>query len=316
MFDRKKQLSWAKLKVGIVITLALLIVFLVIIFSGGIKSLLQRQETVKILIADVKGLRAGASVRVAGVDVGNVEEIKLHEKYGTIVTVSINKDVINFLRKDAKASVQTIGLLGDKYVEIWPGKSQDLFDKSRFMEGYSQTEIKEIIGVASNALVQMDRLIEKINTLISDIQESKGTVYRFLKDPTLYNNFNSLVSELKITTNEIRSGSLGMISRDREIYQKLTTILSNLEKISNKLNSSEGSLARLINEPELYENLLSSSQKIDRLLREIENSEGTLTLLLKDKQTASDLKQTIQELKSLLEEIKKDPKKFFKFSVF
>ncbi len=316
MFDRKKQLSWAKLKVGIVISLAFSIVFFVIIFSGGIKSLFQRQETVKILIPDVKGLRAGAPVRVAGVEVGNVEEIKLDEKYGTIVTVSINKDVFNFLRKDAKASVQTIGLLGDKYVEIWPGKSQDLFDKSQFMEGYSQIEIKEIIGVASNALVQMDRLIEKINTLISDIQESKGTVYSFIKDPTLYNNLTSLVSELKITTNEIRSGSLGMISRDKEIYHKLNNILSNLEKISNKINTSEGSLSRLINEPELYENLLSLSQKIDRLLGQIENSEGTLALLLRDKQTASDLKQTIQELRSLLEEIKKDPKKFFKFSIF
>ncbi len=316
MFDRKKQLRWASLKVGIVITLTLLIVFIVIIFSGGIKSLFQQQEIIKVAVSDVKGLRPGAPVRVAGVDVGAVNEIKLDKNFGTIVTIAINKDILNFLKKDAKASVQTIGLLGDKYLEISTGTAQESFNKSQVMEGYPQTEIRDIIGIASSALIRIDKLIKDVDTLISEMRDAKGTVYKLLKDPTLYNNLNSITAELKITIEEIRTGTLGMISKDKELYKNFTNTIKNFEEISNKVNNSSGSLGKFINEPELYENLLNSSKKLDRLLNEIENSEGTISLLLKDKQTATDLKQSIRELKELIEEIKKDPKKFFKFSVF
>lgn len=72
----------------------------------------------------------------------------------------------------------------------------------------------------------------------------------------------------------------------------------------------------MINDPTLYDSLLESSKKLDNLLQAIEESEGTLGLLLKDKNTAEDLKQSIRELKELIEEIKKNPKKFFKFSIF
>jgi phospholipid/cholesterol/gamma-HCH transport system substrate-binding protein len=62
--------------------------------------------------------------------------------------------------------------------------------------------------------------------------------------------------------------------------------------------------------------MVNVSQRLNNLLNEIEKSQGTLSLLLRDKQTAEDLKQSIKEIKELIEEIKRNPKKFFKFSVF
>lgn len=316
MFDRKKQLKWANLKVGIVITITLLIVFIVIIFSGGIQKLFQQRDIIKIAISDVKGLRKGATVMVAGIGVGEVREIKLNKEFGTIVTVTINKEILTFLKKDAKASVQTMGLLGDKYLEITPGDSEEPFDKSKIMEGYSQTEIRDIIAVVSSTLIRIDTLINNVNKMITEIRDSKGTVYKFLKDPSFYNNLNNTISELKITIEEIRTGSLGMLSKDKELYQKFASTIKNFEEISNRVITSSGSFGKFINEPELYDSLVKSSKKLDKLLLEFENSEGTFSLLLRDKQIAEDLKQSVRELRELIEEIKKNPKKFFKFSVF
>ncbi|MCL6495500.1 MAG: MlaD family protein, partial [Ignavibacterium sp.] len=98
MFDRKKQLKWASLKVGIVITVTLLIIFFVIVFSGCIQGLFKQRTSLNIYITDVKGLRKGAPVRVAGVDIGAVQEIKLSKEHGTVVKVSIDKDVLNYLK--------------------------------------------------------------------------------------------------------------------------------------------------------------------------------------------------------------------------
>lgn len=316
MFDRKKQLRWANLKVGLVVTLTLAIVFLVIVFSGGIQKIIQKTEYIRIAISDVKGLRKGAPVRVAGIDVGEVKEIRLSKDFGTIVTVSLNREILDFLKKDAKASVQTIGLLGDKYVEISPGNANEPFNKANIMEGYPQSEIRDIISVASSTLMRIDTLINNFDRLLADIKESKGTAYKFLKDPSLYDNLTSLIYQLKSATEEIRTGSLGMISRDKEMYYRLSASVKNLEELSNKIITSSGSLGKLINEPDLYENLTNSSKKLDKLISDIENSEGAFKLILKDRDTAEELKKTVKELRELIEEIRKNPKKFFKFSVF
>lgn len=316
MFDRKKQLRWASLKVGIVVTVTLLIIFFVIVFSGGIQSLFKERVSFNIYIEDVQGLRKGAPVRVAGVDVGVVNEIKLSRDYGTVVKVSVDKNILDYLKSDATATVQTIGLLGDKYIEIFPGESSENFDPSKGMYGHPQTEAREIIQVAASTMKRIEGLVQKIDSLITKIDKSEGTVTKLLNDPSIYNNLNSTVLELKKTVQEIRSGSIGMISRDKELYQRLSNALKNFEEASNKIASQQGSFGRMLNDPALYENLLKSSQRLEALLQEIEKSEGTLKMLIKDKALADDLKQSIKELKELIEEIKKNPKKFFKFSVF
>ncbi len=316
MFDRKKQLRWASLKVGVVITVTLLIIFFVIMFSGGIQSLFRERVPFNIYTSDVRGLRSGAPVMVAGVDVGEVKKITLSREHGIVVKVLVNKDVIPHLKADAKARIQSLGLLGDKYVEISPGEAQQSFDPSKGMYGEPQTEIKDIVATASSTLSNVENFIKKLDKFIAKFDESQGTFSKLLSDPALYNNLNSAVAELKETLKEIRYGSLGMLARDKDFYERLSNSLKNLENASNKIASSEGSLGKLINEPTLYENLLRSSQKLDAILKEIETSEGTLALLLKDKNTAEDLRQSIKEIKELIEEIKKNPKKFFKFSVF
>ncbi|WP_353683941.1 MlaD family protein [Thermodesulfovibrio sp. 3907-1M] len=316
MFDRKKQLRWASLKVGIVITTTLLIIFFVIIFSGGIQSFFQKRVLMNIYISDVKGLRKGAPVRVAGVDVGEVKDIKLSKEYGTVVRVLIDKKVLGYLKSDARATVQTIGLLGDKYIEIFPGESQESFDISKAMHGYPQTEVREIIAVAASTMNKIEGLIQKIDFLITKVESAEGTIPKLITDPSLYNNLNSTVLELKRTVQEIRLGSIGMISRDKELSQRLANALKNFEEASNKISSQQGTLGKMINDPALYESLLNSSQRLENLLKEIEDSEGTVKMLIKDKKAAEDLKQSIKELKELIEEIKKEPKKFFKFSIF
>lgn len=316
MFDRKKQLKWASLKVGVVITLTLLIIFFVVVFSGGIQDLLKEKTSLNIYIEDVKGLRKGAPVRVAGIDVGTVKEIKLSKEHGVVVKVSIEKEVLEYLKSDAKATVQAIGLLGDKYIEIFPGNSQEKFDVSKGLYGYPQTEIREIITVATSTMTKIEGLIQRVDSLITKIESSQGSIAKLINDPSLYNNLNSLVLDLKKTLEEIKSGSIGMIARDEELYQRLSNTLKNFEETSKKIYTQQGTLGKIINDPSLYESLLRSSQKLDNFLQEIERSEGTLKLLISDKTLADELKQSIIELRSLIEEIKKNPKKFFKFSIF
>ena len=75
------------------------------------------------VFSDVGGLKEGASVVIAGVDVGRVKRIQM-DNYEAKVTMSINKGVK--IQEDAIASVKTRGLIGEKYIQISPGGSDKI----------------------------------------------------------------------------------------------------------------------------------------------------------------------------------------------
>src|SRR5574340_444008 len=147
MYEIKKQLAWAKLKIGIVISIALLTLLLTAVFTGNIANILSPKELIKIDIRDAAGLRTGSPVWFAGIEVGSVKSIDLSPQYGIIVTVSVNRDVMGYLKKDSHATVQTMGLLGDKYVELSSGSpAAPGLRSGEILEGAAETSAKEMVA--------------------------------------------------------------------------------------------------------------------------------------------------------------------------
>jgi phospholipid/cholesterol/gamma-HCH transport system substrate-binding protein len=92
----------------------------------------------------VGGLKEGASVEIAGVEIGRVEKISL-ANYQARVMMRINAEVK--LQEDTIASVKTKGLIGEKYVRISPGGSEALIPAGgRIREVEPPLDIEELIG--------------------------------------------------------------------------------------------------------------------------------------------------------------------------
>src|SRR5512142_203381 len=119
-----KRLKWAKLRVGIVITVALIVVFLAVMFSGHIEDLFSTQAVIYADCSDVRGLRPGAPVWFSGIEIGKVRTLSFHKGREIRVSLAIQRDVIQHLRKDSSATILTLGLLGDKYLELGAGSSE------------------------------------------------------------------------------------------------------------------------------------------------------------------------------------------------
>ena len=94
--------------------------------------------------ASVSGLKPGVSVEIAGVDVGKVESITLHD-YSADVLMKIRTGIR--LQEDTIASIRTRGLIGDKYVNLSPGASDRLISPGgKIRETESAVDIEELIG--------------------------------------------------------------------------------------------------------------------------------------------------------------------------
>jgi phospholipid/cholesterol/gamma-HCH transport system substrate-binding protein len=326
MFDVKKQLMWSKLKVGAVITLALATLFFTVFFAGGIENILSPKVEVQAQIHDVKGLRKGSPVWLSGIEIGSVKEIHLHPQYGAVITLALNKSAMQYVKKDSRASVLTMGLLGDKYVELSAGTPEaGIIKPGDMIAGAAQLELKDVMEVGTVSIQRMSDFIKKLDNLLTKIERGEGTVTKFLTDPTLYDNLRDATKSLSLTLKDIRDarGSIKLLMEDPALYNNLLAASSSLEGLSRKMNESSGTLKKMIEDPTLYNRLLATtasveefSTKLNSVLEKIDKGDGLAGTLMNDKELAKELKDTVAEMRQLVKDIKADPKKYFKFSVF
>ncbi len=285
MFDMKKQLQWSKLKVGLVVTLAILTLFTAVFFAGNIEQIFLPRIELKAQFQDVKGLRRGAPVWIFGTEVGSVKNIHLSPAHGAIVTMSVDKRAQGFIKKDSQASILTMGLLGDKYVELSPGSpSAEPIHPREIIKGSAQIEFSDIMGTAAITIEKLDELIIKLDRFVAKIETGQGTIAKFFTDPAVYNNLNNTTHTLSLLLEDIKNsqGTIKMLIEDPSLYHKMLTAASSIEELSRTINESSGTLKRLVEDPSLYNKALAAISSIEELSRRMNESSGTLKRLVED----------------------------------
>ena len=326
MFETKKQLRWSKLKAGLVITIACLALLVAVFFAGNIEKMFSPKAELKVAFRDVRGLRRGAPVWIFGTEVGSVRNIHLDPVHGAIVTISLNKDALRFLKKDSQASIMTMGLLGDKYIELSAGSPQgEPLQPGEIIKGTEPIQFSQLMETTGVAIEKMGDFINKLDIIVTKIEEGQGSLAKFFTDPTIYNNLKKSTETLSQLLEDIKNseGTLKMLIEDPSLYKKTVTTISSIEEFSRKLNEGSGTLKKLIEDPELYGNLNQAASRLSSILGGIEKGKGVAGALIGDEELAKELRDLLLELRKLsfeleglAKDIKEHPKKYFKFSLF
>ncbi len=132
--------------VGIFMFIGILCVAYLTINLGKIDLIGSDQYQIRALFMSVSGLKKGAPVEMAGVQIGTIESISLNRvKKIAEVTMNIQKDVQ--LEEDVMASIKTSGLIGDKYIMISPGGSENLLKSGEvILETESSLDLEDLIS--------------------------------------------------------------------------------------------------------------------------------------------------------------------------
>ena len=239
-----KPNKFTEIKVGIFVVIILFLFGVGIFAIGSHQKYFQSQYTLWASFSNIRGLIVGAPVRLAGLTVGRVNAILFPEDPAakTIrVELKINKDVQKRICEDSIASIQTMGLLGDKYVEISLGSPQSgvLPDEAR-IKSVAPIDLMEYA-------TKIEETIDVVNTILVDVKEisaqirgGKGLLHAILYDPA----GGELVNNLSVA-----SGSAEDLMKD------LSSAVKSVDNIVKKVERGEGSLGGLINDPTVYEDL-------------------------------------------------------------
>lgn len=285
---RSNQIGWAQVRGGIFITLALLFFAGGVVLMGQKTKMFVKKGSLRVVMDDVAGLKAGAPVWLAGVDVGIVTDVFFADpkKSNQVsIDIEVDKDAMKKIGEDSKISIKTRGLMGEKYLDVLPSRHYSEMPPTQ-LQGTTVTKLDDVIQKAGDAF-------EKVNGIIDNINNGKGTLGRLNNDETLYNNLATLAVEMKalvITINH-GEGTLGKLTRDPEPYNKIISILNRADQTLRDIQASDGTLKQLIYDKGLYTKLTlladKSSQAADdvrNLNKKIMSKDGTVGLLLNDRE--------------------------------
>jgi phospholipid/cholesterol/gamma-HCH transport system substrate-binding protein len=130
--------------VGIFIIIGLVCLAYLSVNLGDVNLFGSEQYPVTARFANISGLKAGATVEVAGVEIGKVSGIVL-EDYEAVVDMMIDPEIK--IQEDAIASIRTQGIIGDKYIKIKTGGAEEFIEvNGEILETESALELEELIS--------------------------------------------------------------------------------------------------------------------------------------------------------------------------
>lgn len=258
-----KHLEGAKL--GIFVFLGTVLLVIAIFLIGSKDSLFSTNINVKTYFDNVEGLRTGASVRLNGLSVGSVSDVKLMEmnQYRVEVTMRINKDVQQFIRLDSEAAVETEGIIGSKIVIITPGsKDNAIIEDGGVIMSQPAVNMSQIIAETQDMMSYMKDLTKEFSEVLKEINKGQGTIGKLVYDDQLYNETVTIVQSadtaLNIMVNRLEKMSgfiIGLGTSVEEIVSNVDSAAIDLRNLIARIEAGEGALGAMIADESVYDSI-------------------------------------------------------------
>jgi len=269
-----------ELKAGILIFAGIAVLF-TFTFMIGRFNFFKKGFEIKAKFNFVEGVEVGSPVRYSGVKVGAVTAIQIDPDNPVCLSIWFQDGAR--VKDDSKFYINTLGFMGEKYIEIDPGVSTAYLKKGSVVMGEQSRRLEELIR-------QGTEIASDAGSIVSSI--------RGVTDKLSLDQLEAAIADLKSIMAELNASG--------------TKILSNLKKTTGDLNDITSSKKEDVQIA--ISKLKESSIKLDKsittlsvILDRIEKGEGTVGVLVSDKKVAEDFKEIVTNLKAFSKDIKDNP---------
>src|SRR5918993_1577308 len=183
---RTRSLAWSELKIGLIAVIAIALAVMLIIAVGGQGGFSWNRYELKTKFANVQGLKSGAVVRVAGVEVGKVSGVAF-DGAEVLVTLEVNEEHQQRITEESRATIGSLSLLGEPIIEITPASQGRALQNGEFVpSARAAGQIADVAAGATDALGQATEMLR-------DIRAGKGSVGKLFTDDQLYRDIHGFI---------------------------------------------------------------------------------------------------------------------------
>ena len=341
---RTRSLAWSELKIGLLAVLAIVMATMLIFLLSGEGGFFWQRYALKTVFPSIAGLKTGAPVRVAGVEVGSVTDVAFLGDRVEVV-MEISRDMQSRVTSTSSASLGSVSLLGEAAVDITASSQGTPIPEWGYVPtGPTAGTLTEVTTQAAEGLgeltgllqdvrsgrgtvgrlvtddglyTQINAVVEAAETVVRNVSEGRGTLGRLASDPAAAKALEASLKNFEEVTAQIRAGegSLGKLLNDDALAKTLTSTTTNLDSITGRISRGEGTAGQLITERELYDRLNSMSERLDEVMTGLQEGEGTAGQLLRDRQLYENMNGAVAELRQLVEDIRANPRRFLNVRV-
>ncbi len=235
-------------KLGMFVTIGIAILLVTVYLVGKQKNIFGSTFLMKTFFQSVSGLKEGNNVRFSGINIGTVDRIVFVNDSSVLVEMVVRKNVQEFIHKDAKASIGSDGLMGDKVLTISSGKSKSasIVDGDA-IESIKATEMQDIMNSLKTSVDNAAIITKELAGFTYKINNGKGALSKLISDDvyaaslgaTLINLENSS-EEFAVFTKKMNDGkgALSKLVSDESFANSLDTTMTNLKTGSKSLSEN------------------------------------------------------------------------------
>ena len=280
-----------EIKVGLVILGAFVVMAVGVFLIGEKNNLFSRKNEYYILFGSVSGLRPGSPVQLNGVDVGTVQKVVLPEnprleqievwidvdrKYAERIRGGPQLPASGGLNPPSAARIKTLGLLGDKFIELSSGAPEyPIIPSGGQIPAAQPTNVDALLASGEDVMSNVVEICASLSTILARMERGEG-----------------LLGEL--TTNS----ESGVRLRD-----SLVGTAESMQRIATKIETGEGPLPRLLNDRQMADRLASSLDRFESLMAQAQNGPGLLPGLINDPSAKQKFDETLATLNQMARDL-------------
>lgn len=272
-------------------------------------NLFEKTRTFKIVYTKVDGLSPSNPVTLNGYKIGKVQKINFNpnDTKELIVDVVIENDVK--FSKTSKAELYETGLIGGKAIAIIPDYDNNVIAKSGdYLIGVVKPGLTDLVNqIMPQIQLQLEAVMKKAEIVLSNVNS--------LFDEETKESLKSSIDEFGNLTNSLSETSANINDFIKDNSPNLTTTIDNLNETSLKIKDISSSMSE-VDLNLILTNLDSTISNLNKITHKLNQGEGTIGKLLYDDVLFKNLDDATKNLEELIEDIKLNPKRYVHFSIF
>ncbi len=300
-------------RLGLFFALALLAGIIIIEMVGGLEYF-RLGRHIRARFSNVMELKIGDPVKMAGVQVGKVDNITFSDGRVEVFMKINRKDAT--IKTDSKATIKFSGLMGQNYVSIDFGTPKapvvetgaelatvEQADLSALMarldkvaggvenmtKQFSGENFSNLLGPVTDFLKdnkdKLGAVIGNMQTISSQIAQGKGTVGMLINDDALYKTALNTVSNFNDTSGDVRG------------------VVAQAKTIVSDVNAGRGTLGKLTKDEALYKETTAAMTNLREIMEKVNKGQGSVGKLVNDESLLKNVKMTLQKLDKATESL-------------
>lgn len=304
-----KTAKQRSIRVGLLVSGTLVVLMIFLFFIGSEQKIFARKNEYEVRLENVTGLSQGNPVRMSGVTIGTIRDIKLPQdpkQKQVQITIMIDRKYEERVRGDSRVRLKKLGLLtGDSYIDVTPGSPRfPTLEPGSVIPSQRGTDVEALITSGEDLMENLVQISFSLKNVLQRIDRGEGLLGEFTTSPetkqritdTLLTTLNK--TNAALTHMESGKGVMGKLIYDDAFGEQLTVSVAgaaqSLQSVANSVQrsfeSGDGVVPALLNDAEgkkrvyeLIENLRLASANLSKFTTTMETGEGLVPRLLNDK---------------------------------